>query len=152
METPSSKAESHLEHIGAYCLPEAQSELGIDPLHGPFRVVYFISVIGYSPYRPFSPPTEGTSMSSAESEDANQTVLSWLRSGTDPSVVERKLRRMQCWRWGAIAVDDESLVAELQSRYELGDSETDFGWEAIPGGVVITCRILPRMWGGLAHP
>jgi hypothetical protein len=144
METPLSKAIRHIEHIEEYCVPEAQLELAINPLHDPADVVFFVSIMGFSPYEAFGPQLKSHSSALAESEEASETVLSWLRSGDDPVVVQKKLRRMQRWEWGAIAVDVPSLSEELQSRYALGASETDFYWERIPTGIVIHLRILPR--------
>ena len=152
METPLSKTVRHLEHIEEYCIPEAQLALGIDPPHDPSDVVYFVSVVGFSPYRPFEPQLQGGSSPPGESEEAGETVLSWLRGGTDPAAARKKLRKMQRWEWGAIALDLPSLGEELRSRYELGDGETEFDWSATPSGVVIHCRIIPRMWRGSEHP
>ena len=149
MRTPASKAADLVYAIESETVPEGWAELGIDPLVDPL-VVFFVSHGYSSPIRPFGADVAASRASRnvmhREWWDAQETVIGWLRSGDEPTAVARKLRRMQKWAWGAIALDAASLAAELASRYELSEAEpeTDLRCERIPGGLLVSCSVLIR--------
>ena len=145
MRTPESKATDFADFLEGQGISEAWADLGIDPLASPL-VVFFVTVSYHSPYRPFDygglPPT----LVHREWQEALESVLGWLRSSVEPPAVQKKLKKLQKWEWGAIVTDLPSLIEELSSRYALSEAEPETDWdsEAIPGGIVISCQALLR--------
>ena len=143
--TPAALAQYFVDVIEAEAIPEAWAELDVDPLVDPL-VAFFVSIKYFSPLRPFHASSSPSSVTHPEWNEASDRVLRWLREGLAPAAVDRKLRRMQKWPWGAVVVGLPALGEELKPRYELSEAqpETELGRERIPGGIVITCEILMR--------
>lgn len=125
---------------------EASADLDVDATKEPL-VGYFVHVMYSSPYAPYDADRR-RSRSDVHREwgEAVETVLDWLRKGDDLARVERHVRKMQQWEWGTVTADVESLREALERRYEIAgrDCETELSWIKIPGGIVVTCGVLPR--------
>lgn len=148
MSTPASKAADLVDLIEREVLAEAWAELDVDP-SADSLIVYFVSVKDLSPSRPFGDAAGGTgarALRTREWVEAVEQVTDALRRGDPPKSVATRLRRMQRWEWGAIALNSETLEAELMSRYELSEAEpeTELDWTRIPGGILIKCQVLLR--------